>query len=65
VTACIDLAGEKSIARVTLASMSADDKAAVDVQIAKTLKGKINNEVKGTILNVAHRELLKKKTLNI
>jgi hypothetical protein len=43
-----DLAGEKSIARVTLASMSAANKAAVDVQIEKTLKGKINREAWGT-----------------
>ncbi len=63
-TACIDLAGEKSIARVTLASMSADNKAAVDVQIEKTLKGKINREVKGTILNVAHQERTQKPALS-
>jgi hypothetical protein len=60
---CIDLAGEKSIARVTLASMSAANKEAVDVQIEKTLKGKINRVVKGTILNVAHREILELKNI--
>jgi hypothetical protein len=56
--ACIDLSGEKSVARVTLDSMSEANKLAVDIQIEKTLKGKINWEVKGTILNVAHREQL-------
>jgi hypothetical protein len=56
--ACIDLSGEKSMERVTLESMSVANKHAVDVQIEKTLKGKINMEVKGTILNVAHREQL-------
>jgi hypothetical protein len=57
--ACINLAGEKSIiARVTLASMSDANKEAVDEQIEKTLKGKINREVKGTVLNIAHREVL-------
>jgi hypothetical protein len=56
--ACINLAGEKSIARVTLASMSDANKEAVDDQIEKTLKGKINREVKSTVLNIAHRELL-------
>ncbi len=50
--------------RVTLdTSMSADNKAAVDVQIEKTMKGKINREVKATILNVAHRELLELKNI--
>jgi hypothetical protein len=48
--ACINLSGEKSIARVTLASMSEANKEAVDDQIQKTLKGKINKEVKGTVL---------------
>jgi hypothetical protein len=61
--ACIDLSGDKSIARVTLATMSAANKEAVDVQIEKTMKGKINREVKGTILNIAHRELLELKNI--
>ncbi len=58
--ACINLAGEKSIARVIFASMSDANKEAVDEQIEseKTLKGKTNREVKGTVLNIAHRELL-------
>ncbi len=60
---CIDLSGDKSIARATLATMSAADKEAVDVQIEKTMKGKINREVKGTILNIAHRELLEQKNI--
>ncbi len=45
--------------------MSAENKAPVGMQIEKKMNGKINREVKGTILNVAHQELLKKKTLNI
>ncbi len=57
---CIDLAGGKSVARITLAGMNEQDKLAVDKQIEKTLKAKINKEVKGTILDVAHRELLEK-----
>jgi hypothetical protein len=61
--ACINLSGEKSIARVTLASMSDANKEAVDDQIQKTLKGKINREVKGTVLNIAHRELLELKNV--
>jgi hypothetical protein len=56
--ACIDLSGDKSVARLTLEGMSAEDKLAVDHQIEKTLKAKNNKEVKGTILNVAHREQL-------
>jgi hypothetical protein len=57
---CIDLAGGKSMARITLAGMNEQDKLAFDKQIEKTLKAKINKEVKGTILDVAHRELLEK-----
>ncbi len=45
--ACINLSSEKSIARLTLASMSDANKEAVDDEIQKTLKGKINREVKG------------------
>jgi hypothetical protein len=55
---CIDLAGKKSVARVTLEGMSAENKLAVDQQIEKTLKTKINKELKGTIVNIAHREQL-------
>jgi hypothetical protein len=40
--------------------MSEENKLAVDKQIKKTLKAKINKEVKGTILDIAHRELLEK-----
>ncbi len=56
---CIDFAGKKYVARVTLEGMSAENKLAVDQQIEKTLKTKINKELKDTILNVAHREQLK------
>ncbi len=56
--ACINLSGDKSVARLTLDSMSAENKRHVDIQIEKTLKKKINREVKGTILNVAHRKQL-------
>jgi hypothetical protein len=56
----IDLAGDKSVARLTLEGMSAEKKHAVD---EKTLKAKIYKEVKGTILNIAHREQL--ELLNI
>jgi hypothetical protein len=52
--AFINLAGEKSIARVTLDSTNDANKEAVDDQIEKTLKGKINREVKSTVLNIAH-----------
>jgi hypothetical protein len=51
------------VARLTLEGMSAENKLAVDHQIEKTLKAKMNKEVKGTILNVAHREPL--ELLNI
>jgi hypothetical protein len=60
---CIDLSGDNSIARATLATMSAADKQAVDVRMEKTMKGKINREVKDTILNIAHRELLEQKNI--
>jgi hypothetical protein len=43
--------------------MSSANKEAVDVQIEKTMKGKINREVKVTILNIAHRELLEMKNI--
>jgi hypothetical protein len=63
VTECIDLAGKNSEARVTLEGMSTDNKLAVDQEIGKTLKAKINKELKGTILNVVHRKQL--ELLNI
>jgi hypothetical protein len=55
---CLDLTGPKSIARTTLDGMSASHKNEVDLKINKSLKKKINQEVKGTILDIAHRELL-------
>ena len=39
---CIDLTGPKSVARVTLGTMSATGKEAVEAAIGKTLKGQIN-----------------------
>ncbi len=48
------------MARITLDGMSEENKLAVDKQIEKTLKAKIKKEVKGTILDVVHRELLEK-----
>jgi hypothetical protein len=38
--------------------LSAGAKSAVDATINKTLKKKINKEVKNTIVDVAHREIL-------
>ncbi len=57
---CIDLTGPKSVARQTLATMTASGKAAVETAIGKTLKGAghINKTVKSTILDVAHKEQL-------
>ena len=52
---CIDLTGPKSVARQTLATLSASGKAAVETAIGKTLKGHINKAVKSTILDVAHQ----------
>ena len=52
---CIDLTGPKSVARVTLGTMSATGKEAVEAAIGKTLKGQINKAVKATILDVAHQ----------
>ena len=49
---CIDLTGPKSVARQTLATMSASGKEAVEAAIGKTLKGHINKAVKSTILDV-------------
>ena len=43
---CIDLTGPKSVARVTLGTMSATGKEAVEAAIGKTLKGQINKAVK-------------------
>jgi hypothetical protein len=52
---CIDLTGPKSVARQTLATMTASGKAAVESAIGKTLKRHINKAVKSTILDVAHQ----------
>jgi hypothetical protein len=57
-SSCLDLTGPKSIARTTLDGMSASHKHVVDLQINKSLKKKTNQEVKGAILDIAHRELL-------
>jgi hypothetical protein len=57
-TGCIDLTGPKSVARTTLDSMTDLNKLEVDKEIYKTLKKKINKEVKDTILDIAHRQLL-------
>jgi hypothetical protein len=57
-SSCVNLSGPKSIARSTLEGMSESNKLQVDVQMNISLKKKINKEVKGTILDVAHRELL-------
>jgi hypothetical protein len=57
-SSCLDLTGPKSIARTTLEGMSASHKHEVDLKINKSLKTKINQEVKGTILDIAHRKLL-------
>ncbi len=57
-SSCIDLTGPKSIARTTLAGMSETHKGEVDQEINKSLKKKINKEVKGVIVDIAHRELL-------
>ncbi len=38
--------------------MSETHKGEVDVEISKSLKKKINKEVKGVIVDIAHRELL-------
>ncbi len=55
---CIDLSGPKSVARQTLAKMSASGKEAVEASIGKTLKGQINKAMKSTILDVAHQAQL-------
>ncbi len=57
-SSCVNLSGAKSIARSTLDGLSESNKLQVDVQMNLSLKKKINKEVKGTILDVAHRELL-------
>ncbi len=57
-SSCIDMTGPKSIARTTLAGMSETHKGEVDQEINKSLKMKINKEVKGVIVDIAHRELL-------
>ena len=52
------MTGPESIARKTLSGMSATHKGEVDDQLNKTLKKKINREVKGVIVDIANRELL-------
>ncbi len=55
-SSCIDMTGPKSIARQTLSGMSATHIGEVDEQLNKSLKKKINREVKGVIVDIAHRE---------
>jgi hypothetical protein len=57
-TGCLDLTGPKSVARTTLDGMTDSNKLEVDKELNKTLKKKINKEVKDTILDIAHRKLL-------
>jgi hypothetical protein len=57
-TGCLDLSGPKSVARTTLDGMTESNKGEVANEINKSLKKKINKEVKDTILDVAHRKLL-------
>ncbi len=57
ISSCIDMTGPKSIARKTLSGMSATHKGEVNEQLNKTLKKKINREVKGVIVDIAHCEL--------
>ena len=45
-TGCLDLTGPKSVARTTLDGMTDVNKREVDKEINKTLKKKINKEVK-------------------
>jgi hypothetical protein len=55
---CMDLTGAKSVARTTYDGLSEENKAAATEEIKKTLKTKINKEVKNTLLDIAHREKL-------
>jgi hypothetical protein len=55
---CIDLTGSKSVARTTHDGLSAENKSAASDEINKTLKTKINKEVKSTLLDIAYREKL-------
>ncbi len=52
------MTGPKSIARQTLSGMSATHIGEVDEQLNKSSKKKINREMKGVIVDIAHRELL-------
>jgi hypothetical protein len=57
---CIALTGAKSMARTTHDGMSVENKIAANDKISKTLKTKINKEVKNTIPDIAHREQLER-----
>ncbi len=57
-SSCINLTGAKSVARTTHDSMSDKNKDEARDEINKTLKTKINKEVKNTLLDIAHREKL-------
>jgi hypothetical protein len=50
------LTGPTSVARTTHAGLSEENKAAATDEIKKTLKTKINKEVKNTLLDIAHRK---------
>jgi hypothetical protein len=55
---CINLTGAKSVARTTHDGLLAENKSAASDEINKTLKIKINKEVKSTLLDIAYREKL-------
>ncbi len=57
-TDCINLTGAKSVARTTHDSMSDKNRDEASEEINKTLKTKINKEVKHTLLDIVHREKL-------
>ncbi len=55
---CINLTEAKSVARTTHDGLSAENKSpAASEEINKTLKTKINKEVKNTLLDIAHQKL--------
>ncbi len=55
---CINLTGAKSVTRTTHDGLSAENKSAASDAINKTLKTKINKEVKNTLVDIAYREKL-------
>jgi hypothetical protein len=57
-SSCINLTGAKSVARTTHDSMSDKNRDEARDEINKTLKTKINKEVKNALLDIAHREKL-------